>query len=131
MPFSQTITKKTSKNGKTITENHITSLFNNGIAKNNSDAACVLHCLQNLKEGGRMALVVPEGFLFRKDTAAVRQFLLSKAKLQLVISLPQGTFLPYTGVKTSILYFIDVHKPNNQKEYWFYEVKDIGVTSRQ
>nr|WP_041471982.1 N-6 DNA methylase [Rickettsia africae] len=132
MPFSQTITKKTSKNGKTITENHITSLFNNGIAKNNGDAACVLHCLQNLKEGGRMALVVPEGFLFRKDTAAVRQFLLSKAKLQLVISLPQqGTFLPYTGVKTSILYFIDVHKPNNQKEYWFYEVKNIGVTSRQ
>ncbi len=60
-----------------------------------------------------MALVVPEGFLFRKDTAAVRQFLLSKAKLQLVISLPQGTFLPYTGVKTSILYFIDAHKPNN------------------
>lgn len=131
MPFSQTITKKTSKNGKTITENHIASLFNNGIAKNNGDAACVLHCLQNLKEGGRMALVVPEGFLFRKDTAAVRQFLLSKAKLQLVISLPQGTFLPYTGVKTSILYFIDAHKPNNQKEYWFYEVKNIGVTSRQ
>ncbi|WP_255374163.1 N-6 DNA methylase [Rickettsia sp. Tenjiku01] len=81
MPFSQTFTKKTSKNGKTITEYHITSLFNKGIAKNNGDAACVLHCLQNLKEGGRMALVVPEGFLFRKDTAAVRQFLLSKAKL--------------------------------------------------
>ncbi|KJV97967.1 N-6 DNA Methylase family protein [Rickettsia amblyommatis str. Darkwater] len=73
-----------------------------------------------------MALVLPEGFLFRKDTAAVRQFLLSKAKLQLVISLPQGTFLPY--IKTSILYFIDAHKPNNQKEYWFYEVKNIGVT---
>ncbi|WP_232202622.1 N-6 DNA methylase [Rickettsia montanensis] len=64
-----------------------------------------MHCLQNLKGGGRMALVVPEWFLFRKDTAAVRQFLLSKAKLQFVISLPQGTFLPYTGVKTSILYF--------------------------
>ncbi|BDU59981.1 hypothetical protein FLA4_03910 [Candidatus Rickettsia kotlanii] len=27
----------------------------------------------------------------------------------------------------SILYFIDTHKPNNQKEYWFYEVKNIGV----
>ncbi|CEO16947.1 Type I restriction enzyme EcoKI M protein [Rickettsia monacensis] len=40
--------------------------YYNGIAKNNGDAACVLHCLQNLKEGGRMALVVPEGFLFRK-----------------------------------------------------------------
>ena len=67
--------------------------YYNGIAKNNGDAACVLHCLQNLKEGGRMALVVPEGFLFRKTTAAVRQFLLSKTKLQLVISLPQSTFI--------------------------------------
>ncbi len=128
MPFSQEITKKTIKNGKTVTENYIAPLYYNGIAKNNGDAACVLHCLHNLKEGGRMALVVPEGFLFRKDIAAVRQFLLSKVKLQAVISLPQGTFLPYTGVKTSILYFTDAHKPNNQKEYWFYEVKNIGIT---
>lgn len=123
MPFSQEITKKTIKNGKTVTENHITHLYYNGIAKNNGDASCVLHCLQNLREGGRMALVVPEGFLFRRDTAAVRQFLLSKAKLQTVISLPQGTFLPYTGVKTSILYFTDAHKPNYQRYYWFYEKK--------
>ncbi|MCC8407251.1 MAG: N-6 DNA methylase [Rickettsia endosymbiont of Sceptobius lativentris] len=128
MPFSQEITKKTVKNSKTITENYIAPLYYNGIAKNNGDAACVLHCLHNLKEGGRMALVVPEGFLFRKDIAVVRQFLLSKVKLQAVISLPQGTFLPYTGVKTSILYFTDAHKPNNQKEYWFYEVKNIGIT---
>lgn len=128
MPFSQAITKKTIQNSKTVTENHISPLYYNGIAKNNGDAACVLHCLQSLKEGGRMALVVPEGFLFRKDIAKVRQLLLSKAKLQAVISLPQGTFLPYTGVKTSILYFTDAHKPNNQKEYWFFEAKNIGVT---
>lgn len=75
-----------------------------------------------------MALVVPERFLFRRDTAAVRQFLLSKAKLQTVISLPQGTFLPYTGVKTSILYFTDAHKPNYQRYYWFYE-KNTSTTS--
>lgn len=123
MPFSQEITKKTIKNGKTVTENHITHLYYNGIAKNNGDASCVLHCLQNLREGGRMALVVSEGFLFRRDTATVRRFLLSQAKLQTVISLPQGTFLPYTGVKTSILYFTDAHKPNYQRYYWFYEKK--------
>ena len=125
MQFSQTITKKTIKNGKTITENHIAPLYYNGIAKNNGDVACVLHCLQNLKEGGRMALVVPEGFLFRKDTSSVRQFLLSKAKLQAIISLPQGTFLPYVGVKTSILYFTDAHKPNKQKYYWFSKFEDM------
>ena len=128
MPFSQTITQKISENGKTKIENLISPLYYNGIAKNNGDAACVLHCLRSLKEGGRMALVVPEGFLFRKDVADVRKFLLSKAKLQSVISLPQGTFLPYTGVKTDILYFTDAYMPNNQKHYWFYEAKNIGVT---
>ncbi|AFC70616.1 HsdM family class I SAM-dependent methyltransferase [Rickettsia australis] len=125
MPFSQTITKKTIKNGKTVTENHIAPLYYNGIAKNNDDAACVLHCLQNLKEGGRMALVVPEGFLFRKDTSSVRQFLLSKAKLQAVIFLPQRTFLSYVRVKTSILYFTDAYKPNKQKYYWFSKFEDM------
>jgi type I restriction enzyme M protein len=128
MPFSQTITRKTMENGKTKTENNISPLYYNGIAKNSGDSACVLHCFRALKEGGRMALVVPEGFLFRRDTAAVRKFLLSKAKLQSIISLPQGAFLPYTGVKTDILYFTDAHKPNNQKNYWFFEAKNIGVT---
>ncbi|WP_316353628.1 N-6 DNA methylase [Candidatus Trichorickettsia mobilis] len=128
MPFSQTITRKVSINGKIKTENNISPLYYNGIAKNNGDAACVLHCLRALKDGGRMALVVPEGFLFRKDTANVRKFLLSKARLQSVLSLPQGTFLPYTGVKTDILYFTDAHRPNNQKNYWFFEAKNIGVT---
>ena len=129
MPFSQNLTRKVvAVNGKTRTENSISPLYYNGIGKNSGDAACVLHCLRNLKEGGRMGLVVPEGFLFRKDIANVREFLLSKAKLQTVISLPQGTFLPYTGVKTDILYFTDAHKPNTQKEYWFFDVKNIGVT---
>ncbi len=129
MPFSQPIARKVlAENGKIKTENHISPLYYNGIAKNSGDAACVLHCLRNLKEGGRMALVVPEGFLFRTDLANVRAFLLSKAKLHAVISLPQGTFLPYTRVKTDILYFTNAHKPNNQKEYWFFDVKNTGVT---
>ena len=128
MPFSQIITRKTTENGKTKIENKISPLYYNGIAKNSGDSACVLHCLRALKKGGRMALVVPEGFLFRKEETNVRKFLLSKAKLQSVISLPQGTFLPYTGAKTDILYFTDAHKPNTQKNYWFFDAQNIGVT---
>jgi type I restriction enzyme M protein len=128
IPFSQSITRKTTENGKIKIENNISPLYYNGIAKNSGDSACVLHCLRALKEGGRMAIVVPEGFLFRKNVANVRKFLLSKAKLQGIISLPQGTFLPYTTVKTDILYFTDAHKPNNQKNYWFFDAKNIGVT---
>jgi type I restriction enzyme M protein len=104
------------------------SLYYDGIAKNNGDAVCILHSLRCLKPGGRMAMVVPEGFLFRKDMKMVREFLLSKAKLQSVISLPQGVFLPYTGVKTNIIYFTDVHKPQTQKTYWYFEVKKDGYS---
>jgi type I restriction enzyme M protein len=102
--------------------------YYNGLAKKNGDGVCVLHCLKALKEGGRMALVVPEGFLFKKELEGVRRFLLEKAKLQSVVSLPQGCFLPYTGVKTDILYFTNAHEPNLQKEYWYFDVKNDGFT---
>ncbi len=102
--------------------------YYNGLAKNNGDGVCVLHCLKALKEGGRMALVVPEGFLFKKELEGVRRFLLEKAKLQSVVSLPQGCFLPYTGVKTDILYFTNAHEQNLQKEYWYFNVKNDGFT---
>ena len=128
VPFSQKITRERLKNGEMVKENYISPLYYNGIAKNDGDSVCVLHCLRALKEGGRMALVVPEGFLFRKHTANVRKFLLSKANLQCIISLPRGTFLPYTGAKTNILYFNNVHKPVKQKSFWFFEAKNIGVT---
>ena len=104
------------------------NLYYNGLAKKRGDSVCVLHCLRALKKGGRMALIVPEGFLFRKDIAKVREFLLTNAKLQTIISLPQGTFLPYTGVKTNILYFTDVHKTNIQKNYWYFDVKNDGYS---
>jgi type I restriction enzyme M protein len=104
------------------------SLYYNGIAKKHGDSVCVLHCLKALKKSGRMALIVPEGFLFRKDLARVREFLLSKSKLQIIVSLPKGTFSPHTGVKTDILYFTDAHKINTQKNYWYFDAKNIGVT---
>ena len=63
----QKIVRKISVNGKIRIENQVSSLYYNGLAKNNGDATCVLHCLNSLKSGGRMALVVPEGFLFKEN----------------------------------------------------------------
>ena len=128
IPFNQTIVRKSIKDGKTITENHISPLYYNGVGKNNGDAACVLHCLRNLKEGGRMALIVPEGFLFKQHLENVRKFLLSKATLKSVISLPQGVFLPYANVKTNILYFVDAHSSHKSPHYWYFDAQNIGFT---
>lgn len=103
------------------------NLYYNGIAKNNGDATCILHCLRSLKDGGRMALVAPEGFLYRGHLKEVRKFLLENAKLQSVISLPQGVFLPYTMTKTDILFFNEISK-RTDKHFFYFDVKNDGYS---
>lgn len=101
----------------------------------NGDSICVQHCMKAINsaaENGRMALVVPEGFLFRKDLAKTREYLLAHCQLQSIISLPQGVFLPYTGVKTDIIYATSVNKKvksaEKKKDFWYFDVKSDGYT---
>ncbi len=79
-----------------------------------------------------MALVVPEGFLFRKDLTKTREYLLENCQLQSIISLPQGVFLPYTGVKTDIIYATKVNQKikasERRKDFWYFDVKSDGYT---
>lgn len=117
IPFSQ--------NKKNYTYSH---LYEGGLAKNNGDSVCILHLFKALRKGGRMAAIVPEGFLFRKELANVRKFLTDNADLRLVASLPQGVFLPYTGVKTDIIFLENVECPDKEKHFWYFEVKNDGFT---
>lgn len=101
----------------------------------NGDSICVQHCMKavnSTSENGRMALVVPEGFLFRKDLTKTREYLLDHCQLQSIISLPQGVFLPYTGVKTDIIYATKVNKKvkssEKRKSFWYFDVKSDGYT---
>lgn len=103
-------------------------LYYGGIGKNNGDAVCILHCLRALKDGGRMALVVPEGFLYRDYLKDIRKFLMENAKLQTVVSLPPGVFLPYTMTKTDILYFTDVRKKKTEKHLFYFDMKNDGYS---
>ncbi|MBP5341214.1 MAG: N-6 DNA methylase [Bacteroidales bacterium] len=104
------------------------------ISSTNGDSICVQHCIKAINSAspnGRMAIVVPEGFLFRKDLTRTREYLLSHSELQSIISLPQGVFLPYTGVKTDIIYAINVNKKNTsqkKKYFWYFDVKNDGYT---
>ena len=105
------------------------------IPSKNGDSVCVQHCMKAINassENGRMALVVPEGFLFRKDLALTREYLLEKSELQSIISLPQGVFLPYTGVKTDIIFATKVNqkipKSQKRKKYWYFDVKCDGYS---
>ena len=94
------------------------------------DIVCPQHCFRSLVDGGRMAIIVPEGFLSRTDKSSedVRSYLMSRATLKSVISLPRGAFEPYNRTKTNILYFTDVKVSGTKNRYWFFEVKNDGYT---
>lgn len=56
---------------------------------------------------GRAGIIVPEGIIFKTQNAykELRKMLVEKHFLYAVVSLPAGVFNPYSGVKTSILFF--------------------------
>jgi len=88
-----------------------------------------------LEEGGRAAVIVPEGVLFNSGKAhkKIREILMTDCNLDGVISMPSGVFQPYTGVKTSILLFTKrkwkngSDKPQNI-DVWFYGMDSDGYT---
>lgn len=70
-----------------------------------SEILFIERCLQLLKEGGRMAIVLPNGHFENPSLAYLRYFIKTKANVLAVVHLPQETFIPFgTGVKTSILF---------------------------
>ena len=60
-------------------------------------------CLQLLKEGGRMAIVLPDGIFGNNQLGYIRKYIMERARIVAVIDIPVETFMPNTGTKTSIL----------------------------
>jgi len=60
-------------------------------------------CLQFLRPGGRMAIVLPQGVLNNTNLEWVRKWLIDKARILAVVGLHVNTFKPHTGTKTSVL----------------------------
>lgn len=72
-----------------------------------------------LKDGGRAAVVLPDGFLFGEGIKSrIKEKLLTECDLHTVVRLPNGVFNPYTGIKTNLLFFT---KGRPTREVWFYE----------
>ncbi|MDD4928068.1 MAG: N-6 DNA methylase [Gallionella sp.] len=57
--------------------------------------------------GGRCGVIIPEGVLFGSTGAhkELRRQLIENNTVEAVLSLPGGVFQPYSGVKTSVLFF--------------------------
>ena len=61
-------------------------------------------CLDWLKPGGRLGIVMPKGFLDNVSYEQYRQWLLNKYILNGIVTLHKDTFQPDTGVRTCILF---------------------------
>ena len=77
--------------------------------------------MYRLKEKGRAAVILPDGFLFGTDNAKVniKKKLLNVFDLHTIIRLPSSVFSPYTSITTNILFF---DKTGPTKETWIYRL---------
>ncbi len=84
-----------------------------------ADMFLVLIVKKLLKDGGRGAVVLPDGTLFGEGVKAkVKKLLLEECNLHTIIRLPNGVFNPYTGIKTNLLFFT---KGQPTETIWYYE----------
>ena len=78
--------------------------------------------MHRLKEKGRCAVVISDGFLFSVDDSAkvnLKKKLLQEFNLHTVIRLPGNVFAPYTDIPTNLLFF---DKTGPTSETWFYRL---------
>ena len=77
--------------------------------------------MYRLKQDGRAAVILPDGFLFGTDNAkiSIKKKLLSEFNLHTVIRMPGSVFAPYTSITTNILFFDRTHPT---EETWFYRL---------
>lgn len=90
------------------------------IQSNATELLFLQHFMKSLKKGGKAAIVVPEGVLFQTGNAFknVKEELLTNFNVHTILSLPAGVFLPYSGVKTNVLFF---DRTGATTEIWYYE----------
>lgn len=84
--------------------------------------------LSELAEGGTCAIVLDDGFLFRKDEDAfvnTKRKMLDECDLWAVVSLPGGVFVGAgAAVKTNLLFFT---KGRKTEKIWYYDLNHVKV----
>lgn len=93
-----------------------------------SEVLFVDYMAEHLTPSGRAGIIVPEGIIFQSQTAYTKlRKMLIEGFLIGVISLPSGVFMPYTGVKTSIL-ILDRSEAKRNPNIMFSDIRHIGFS---
>jgi type I restriction enzyme M protein len=76
-------------------------------------------CLQLLKPGGRMGIILPESLFGNPSHEYIVQWLRGQARLMGLVSMPEELFQPYTHAKTCVA-FIQKSPPSDDEDYTMY-----------
>lgn len=107
------------------------------LAKNKArverDVLFIERCLQLLRPGGRMAMVLPHNKFAAESFAHVRDFLMRKGRVLAVVGLGRNTFLPHTHQKASVVFVKKLdegEKPRRDYNIFFSISEQDGKNSR-
>ncbi len=78
-------------------------------------------CLSFLKDGGRMAMVLPSGILGNEQEEYLRQYIQEKGNLFAIVELPFETFSPNVTINTSVLF---IQKGRSDKKNIFISINE-------
>lgn len=112
-----------------IEQEHVLKQYN--LSRNNSTPPQVLfieRCMDMLKPGGRLGIVLPDGLLGNPTDEYIRNYLTERARVLAVIDCPTATFMPHTGTKTSVL--IVQKEPASADDTFFAVAENCGHTFR-
>jgi type I restriction enzyme M protein len=101
---------------------------NYAYATGSTQVLFVQDILGGLAPGGRCAIVLDDGFLFRKDEDAfveTKRKLVDECGLWAIVSLPGGVFVGAgASVKTNLLFFT---KGKKTEKIWYYDLTHVKV----
>lgn len=101
------------------------------IPTKDANSICIQHCIEAIDKtatNGRIGLILPEKVLFDKNYEILREKIYENCTIENIISLPSGSFEPYTGVQTSILHLTKVKRKIKTEKVKFYFVKSDGYS---
>ena len=101
------------------------------IPTKDANSICVQYCINAINstsQNGRIGIIVPEKVLFDKSYKALREKIYKTCRIENIISLPSGTFEPYTNVQTSIIHLTKVKQEVRNHLVNFYFVKNDGFS---
>ena len=97
------------------------------------DVLFIERCIDLLKPGGRIAIVLPHNKLGGKNFADLRQWTMQRLQVVAVIGLGRETFLPHTSQKADILIGVKRERPTktfSNEEVLFLTSEKSGKNSK-